>query len=456
MCATMLSTGARRGAMMATLRDDHPDVGSFVDAKRDPAALRHFNVSVQVSDAFMEAVRRGAEWPLVFPVEHGHAPAGARILRRDWTGTRGEIDCYVARVVEARSLWDRIVRAAYDTAEPGVLFIDRINHENNLYYREQLTATNPCGEIPLPPYGACNLGSLNLTAFVLEPFEPGARLDLQRLCAMVKRAVRFLDDVIDISEFPLAEQALNARSTRRLGLGLTGLADALAMLGQRYDGWTARGLAADVMRTICLAAYEASVELARERGPFPAFDRDAYLAGHFVARLPGELRDRIAAHGIRNSHLLAIAPAGTISLLAGNISSGIEPVFALEAERNILDLDGRYGRHVVRDFAWALWQRLHPGEPAPAALLPAAAIDAAAHLEMQAALQPWVDHAISKTINVPTETRFDDFHRLYERAHERGLKGCTVFRPNPVRGEILAARPPAVPSHCCDLDREAD
>lgn len=452
MCATMLSTGARRGAMMATLRCDHPDIGAFVDAKRDATALRHFNLSVQVTDAFMDAIRRDDDWPLVFPAEAGVALAGTRIVQREWTGQAGPVDCQVVAMTRARALWERILRAAYDTAEPGVLFVDQINRENNLHDRERLTATNPCGEIPLPPHGACNLGSLNLTAFVRDPFEPGASLDLDELRAKVKLSVRFLDNVIDLSEFPLPAQAASVRSTRRLGLGLTGLADALAMLGHRYDGWTARGVAAEVVRETCLAAYEASVELARERGPYPAFAREAFLASRFTQRLPARIRTGIAAHGIRNSHLLAIAPAGTISLLAGNVSSGIEPVFALEAERNILRPDGEYRTHAVEDYAWALWRALHPGEPAPPALVPAAAVPPRAHLEMQAVLQPWVDNAISKTINVPAETRFEDFQGLYALAHERGLKGCTVYRPSALRGAVLS--PSSAP--CCDIEREAD
>lgn len=456
MCATMLSTGARRGAMMATLRCDHPDIETFVDAKRDPDVLRHFNVSVQVTDAFMAAVQADTDWPLVFPVP-GHADnaSGARV-RRAWTGTSGEVDCQVIRVVRARELWESILKAAYDTAEPGVLFIDQINRENNLHDQEQLSATNPCGEIPLPPYGACNLGSLNLTAFVVDPFEPSARLDLERLESAARLAVRFLDNVIDLSEFPLPQQATNARLTRRIGLGVTGLADALAMLGHRYDGWTARGMSEDILRTICHAAYGTSVELARERRSFPAFHQDAYLASTFIGRLPAGIRDQIARHGIRNSHLLAIAPAGTISLLAGNVSSGIEPIFAIEAQRKVLEPDGHYQTHRVNDFAWTLWHGLHPGESLPDTLVTAEAIEGRAHLEMQAALQPWVDNAISKTINVHSSMPFTDFRDLYTLAFRYGLKGCTVFRPNTMRGEVLAASLPQAPSHCCDLEREAD
>jgi ribonucleoside-diphosphate reductase alpha chain len=453
MCATMLSTGARRGAMMATLRCDHPDVEAFIEAKRDPWALRHFNLSVQVSDEFMAAVEEDRDWALVFPVMSDH-PVPGPLVRRRWSGTEGPVDCAVVRTVRARDLWEMLMRAAYDTAEPGVLFVDRINAENNLHWRERLTATNPCGEIPLPPYGACNLGSLNLAAFVERPFRRDARLDLDGLAAAARLAVRFLDDVVDVSEYPLPAQAEQARATRRLGLGVTGLADALAMLGVEYDSAAGRAEAALALETIRNAAYRASVALAAEKGSFPAFEARPFLGSRFVARLPEDIRDAIRRQGIRNSHLLAIAPAGTISLLANNVSSGIEPIFSLAAERQVLTPSGSYATHTVEDHAWALWQRHRPGMPPTAAFLEAAAISPSAHLEMQAALQPFVDNAISKTINVAEDLPFAEFADLYRQAWRAGLKGCTVFRPNPVTGAILRAV--AEPSHCCSLEREAD
>ena len=430
MCATMLSTGARRGAMMATLRCDHPDIETFVDAKRDPAVLRHFNLSVLVSDAFMAAVADDRDWPLVFP---------------------GLAD---ARSVKARALWQRILRAAYDTAEPGVLFVDTINRDNTLADRETLTATNPCGEIPLPPYGACDLGSLNLTAFVTSPFAGDARLDLAALSDATALAVRFLDNVIDVSRFPLPAQDREARLKRRIGLGITGLADALVLLGLDYDGEAARALAAAAMQTMRDAAYRASIGLAREKGAFPAFAADAFLASGFASRLPADIRDAIAAHGIRNSHVLAIAPAGTISLLANNLSSGIEPVFAAHAERRVMGTDGRYRSHRVVDRACQLWQQR--GEGLPPAFVEARQLDPLAHLHMQAALQPFVDNAISKTINVAPDIPFARFEDLYRQAHALGLKGCTVFRPNPVTGAILSQPPAGDETQCCGLEREAD
>jgi ribonucleoside-diphosphate reductase alpha chain len=453
MCATMLSTGARRGAMMATLRCDHPDIETFVDAKRDPAVLRHFNLSVQVSDAFMAAVEGNRDWPLMFPV-HDDETGDGPVVERRWTGSAAPVPCRVLRTVKARELWQRILHAAYDTAEPGVLFVDQINRENNLHDREMLTATNPCGEIPLPPYGACDLGSLNLTAFVASPFAADARLDLDALADSARLAVRFLDDVVDVSRYPLPAQAEQAHRTRRLGLGITGLADALVMLGLDYDSAAARTLATHTMQTLRDAAYRASIELAREKGAFPAFSREAFLDSGFAARLPDDIRDAIAAHGIRNSHLLAIAPAGTISLLANNLSSGIEPIFAAEAERRVLATDGRYRTHRVDDHACRPW-RLQGGSGLPPATVEARQLDPLAHLQMQAALQPFVDNAISKTINVAADMPFESFEALYWQAHAFGLKGCTVFRPNPVTGAILS-EPASERVQCCSIEREAD
>jgi ribonucleoside-diphosphate reductase alpha chain len=471
MCATMLSTGARRGAMMATLRCDHPDIETFVDAKRDPAVLRHFNLSVQISDAFMAAVADNGDWPLLFPLRQDRpegerlAAYSSRVLHAGeaadngtqmcrWSGTAAPVPCRVLRTVKARELWQRILRAAYDTAEPGVLFVDQVNRENTLHDRELLTATNPCGEIPLPPYGACDLGSLNLAAFVDAPFTAGARLDLDALAESARLAVRFLDNVIDVSRYPLAAQADQAHRSRRIGLGITGLADALVLLGLRYDSEAARTLAAHVMQIVRDAAYRTSVELAREKGAFPGFESEPFLASDFAVRLPADIRDAIAVHGIRNSHLLAIAPAGTISLLANNLSSGIEPIFAAAAERRILDVDGRYRTHRVVDHAARLWQQ-QDRAGTPPDLVEARQIDPLAHLHMQAALQPFVDNAISKTINVAADTPFDRFESLYWQAHALGLKGCTVFRPNPVTGAILS-EPAAEPVPCCGLEREGD
>jgi ribonucleoside-diphosphate reductase alpha chain len=460
MCATLLSTGARRGAMMATLRCDHPDILAFIEAKQQPAELRHFNLSVLVTDAFMEAVRDDADWPLVFPatrLQGAAADAGHAVVQRDWSGHDAPVACRVFKVLRARDLWERLVRASYDYAEPGVLFIDRINHWNNLWYRERISATNPCGEIPLPPYGACNLGSLNLTRFVTRPFSAGASMDFDALTSATRLAVRLLDNVIDASHFPLPQQRSQVQDTRRIGLGITGLADVLLLLGIRYGTPESFELATTVMRTLCHAAYRASVQLAREKGDFPCFEAERYLQGRFVQGLPADIRADIAAAGLRNSHLLALAPTGTISLLASNISSGLEPVFKARYRRRIRQPDGSLQTHEVPDYACQLWQRTHGDDSLPPAFIDAHALPPAAHLQMQAAIQPYVDNAISKTINIPADLDFPAYQSVFESAYTMGLKGCTAFRPNPVTGSVLSGETEAAATyHCCDIEREAD
>lgn len=461
-CATLLSTGARRGAMMATLRCDHPDVEAFVEAKAEPGALSFFNLSVQVTDAFLEAVREDAGWPLVFPAPGVAEGLGEGEVVRDWPGESAPVACRVLRVIRARDLWDRIVRSAFDTGEPGVLFVDRINRLNNLWYRERISATNPCGEIPLPPYGACDLASLNLVRFVAAPFTPEARLDLDRLAATAAVGVRLLDDVIQVSRFPLKRQAVEARGSRRVGLGVTGLADALILLGLPYDAPEGRVAAAEAVRTVRDAAYRASVELARERGSFPRLDTGRYLEGEPARTLPEDVRRGIARHGIRNSHLVAIAPAGTISLLAGNVSSGIEPVFGARYWRTILDLRGSPVELEVVDPAWALWRALRGAAAGPPpAFRTVADLAPIDHLEMQAALQPYVDGAISKTVNVPEHFDLASFRELFARADAARLKGLTVFPTSPAWRGILSSGPPGAreaerswQAPCCEVARE--
>ncbi|MFM1895572.1 MAG: hypothetical protein RLZZ385_646 [Pseudomonadota bacterium] len=472
MCDTLLSTGARRGAMIASLRCDHPDIEDFITAKQDNRDLDHFNLSVQVTDDFMAAVQADLPWPLVFPLGSMEAQGEGTVLRQ-WPGCQSATPCRVVRSVSARQLWQRIMRCAYDSAEPGVLFTDRINAQNNLWYRETISTTNPCGEIPLPPYGACNLGSINLTRFVQAPFTPQAHLDSEAVANTAAIATRLLDNVIDISRFPLPAQAQQARGTRRIGLGITGLADALVMLGLHYDSEPARELAGHIMQTVCHSAYRASIALAREKGPFPYFQAQPYLESGFARSLPTDIRTDIARQGIRNSHLTAIAPCGTISLLAGNVSSGIEPVFDWRVHRRVLEKDGSYRETLLEDYAYHCWRRLQPQVQAhdktleqavgktkdalPAAFVTTQTLTPRAHVRMQAVLQAHVDNAISKTVNVPVDYPFSTFAELYRLAYELGLKGCTAFRPNPVTGAILSTTDASEEQvHCCNLEREGD
>ncbi|MGA7328782.1 MAG: adenosylcobalamin-dependent ribonucleoside-diphosphate reductase [Rhodomicrobium sp.] len=422
MCKTIMSAGSRRGAMMGTLRCDHPDIDSFVEVKADPAKLRNFNLSVLVTDAFMEAVKADTPWPLIFGGE-------------------------VFRTVSARELWLKIMRSAYDYAEPGVIFIDRVNALNNLSYCEKISSTNPCGEQPLPPYGACLLGSINLAALIEEPFTGAARLNSLRLEKLVPAAVRLLDNIIDVSRYPLPAQEKEAKAKRRIGLGVTGLADALILCGKHYGSEKGRALAADWMGQISHAAYAASAELAEEKGPFPLFDADKFLQAPFPSSLEPTLQADIRKHGIRNGVITSIAPTGTISLLAGNVSSGIEPVFDLEYRRRILAPDGSAQFETVQDYAVHLYRETHKEASLPAAFVTAHDLTPQAHLLMQAALQQHIDASISKTVNCPESISFEDFEMLYLDAYGLGLKGCTAYRPNPVTGSVLSsiALPAAAP-----------
>jgi ribonucleoside-diphosphate reductase alpha chain len=411
---------------------------------------------VLVTDEFMRAVQAGADWPLVFPLGTTTL-AGAETVERTWSGSRVAQRCRVFRRARARALWERIMRANYEYAEPGVIFIDRVRKANNLWYCETISATNPCGEIPLPPYGACNLGSINLTQFVRDPFSPRAAIDLEGIAGTSAVATRLLDDVYETSQFPLPQQRAVAHASRRIGLGITGLADALVMLGVEYGTPRSLELAGEVMRTICHSAYQASIGLAREKGAFPQFQAAEYTQGEFVSALPQSIVDGLRRYGIRNSHLTAIAPAGTISLLAGNVSSGLEPIYAGDYLRSVRLADDTVKSFEVSDYACALYRELRGTSEPPPAFAAASQIDPRAHLAMQAALQPYVDNAISKTINVPENLDFAAFCSLYEEAYALGLKGCTTFRPNPVTGAVLTSRTVAeAPAHCCGIEREAD
>jgi len=421
MCRTIMSAGSRRGAMMATLRVDHPDIEDFITAKRTQGRLSNFNLSVLVSDAFMTAVKNGDDWKLQF---------GGRVYR----------------TVKARALWDIIMRATYDHAEPGVIFIDRINQQNNLGYCETIAATNPCGEQPLPPYGACLLGSINLAKLVRQPFTDDAALDMAELERLVGSAVRMMDNAIDVSRFPLEVQAQEARAKRRIGLGVTGLADALIQCKTRYGSPQSLELTRTWLAAVSHAAYRASVELAREKGPFPLYDMNPYLSRPHIQALPPDIYNSIAAHGIRNALLTSIAPTGTISLFADNVSSGIEPVFAFNYTRKVLQPDGSRREEQVSDYALRLFQKMYGADTTlPDYFVTAQTLSPSDHLAVQAAAQPFVDSAISKTINVPASISFEDFAHVYLEAYDLGCKGCTTYRPNDVTGSVLSVEEPVAP-----------
>lgn len=411
----MLVEGSGRGAMMAALRCDHPDIEAFIDAKTAPQRLRNFNLSVLITDPFMAAVEADAPWDLV------------------WQET-------VVRSVPARTLWNQIMQRTYEMAEPGVLFIDRMNALNPINYLETVSATNSCAEQPLPPNGACSLAHVNLARLVQRPFEPDAALDLEQLRHLVAVGVRLLDNVVDVSLFPLPEQRAEALSKRRIGLGVTGLADALAMMGLVYGSDDAVAATELWAREIQNAAYRASAALAREKGAFPLYDAAQHLASPAVMALDEDVRQDIARWGLRNALLTSIAPTGTTSLLAGNVSSGIEPIFATAYTRQVTQPDGTRAAEEVVDYAVARFRQLFGADaPLPPSFRTAMDLEPAAHVRMQAAFQRWTDAAISKTVNCPEDIGFDDFKEIYRSAYRSGCKGCTTYRPNLVTGSVLAA-----------------
>ena len=449
-CETVESAGARRGAQMGVLRCDHPDIEEFIHAK-DTGDLKNFNISVGISDAFMAAVQQNSEFTLVHRAEPGAAQKAAGAYQEKGSGM------WIYRKLQARDLWDQIMRSTYDHAEPGVLFLDHINRDNNLSYCETIASTNPCAEQPLPPYGCCCLGSIDLTRFINNPFEANAQFDQTAFAEVARVATRMLDNVLDVTVWPLPQQQEEARSKRRVGLGYTGLGDALVMLNLRYDTPEARDMARRISELMRDTAYDASVELARERGAFPLFNADLYLSGQtFASRLSPALKERVRAHGLRNSHLLSIAPTGTISLaFADNASNGIEPAFSWTYTRKKRMMDGSFKEYAVEDHAWRLYRHLF-GEDTPltSAFVTALEMSAQAHEAMVAAVAPFIDTAISKTVNVPADYPYAEFQHLYMEAWQSGLKGLATYRPNSILGSVLSVTPTTTPAATTPLQIE--
>jgi ribonucleoside-diphosphate reductase alpha chain len=434
MCTTIRSAGDRRGAMMGTLIDTHPDLLQFVEAKHKKGELTNFNVSILVSDAFMEAVREDEEWVLHFevpPISRDKA-----LEEYDFKDDDNKQQ-YAYAVHRARDLWAKITKSTYEYSEPGVIFIDRVNDLNNLGYCEYIQCTNPCGEQPLPPNGTCNLGAINLARMVTDPFTDKADINWELLARVASVGIRFLDNVIDVTQYPLKAQEQEESDKRRTGLGVSGLADALAQLGLRYGSPAARDVTDKIFYTICQAVYKGSIDLAAERGPFPLYSDDQYLRGFAGKKLDHVVIETLKEFGIRNGVLLTVAPTGTTSIVYGDVSSGIEPVFAHTTKRNVRQPDGSFKLSDTSSFVSRFYKHCTGRDELPGYLVTTDDLTIEDHITMQAAVQNWVDASVSKTVNCPKEMSYESFVKVYDLAYSLGCKGCTTYRPSDVRGSIL-------------------
>ena len=479
MCFTVSSAGGRRGAQMGTFDIAHPDIVDFIQCKRENGRLRQFNLSCLVTDEFMQAVRNNADWELLFPALTTEIDdAESQITWRHWpsregyvTNDKGEVACKVFRTLPARRLWNLIMSSTYDYAEPGFILIDRINEMNNNWFCEEIRATNPCGEQPLPPYGSCLLGSINLTRFVEQPFSVSVRFNWEQFRRVVSIFSRMLDNVVDIHGLPLGQQEHEIEYKRRHGMGFLGLGSVLVMMQMKYGSEDSLAFTERVSREMAEVGWQTGVELAIEKGPAPIMqdeftvdkemlakrpemEADGYQSGdrvrgsilmakysRYMQQFPDELTDKIAEHGARYSHHTSIAPTGTISLsLANNASNGIEPSFAHLYSRNVIR-EGRKTKEKINVLSFELLEYRRLVNPAstpnddnnvlPDYFVSADSITPKQHVDVQAAAQRWIDSSISKTANVPTDYPFEDFEDIYMYAYEKGLKGCTTFRFNP-------------------------
>ena len=481
MCFTVSSAGGRRGAQMGTFDISHPDIQDFIRAKREDGRLRQFNLSCLITDEFMRAVRDDAEWPLSFPAtEHEIEDDRYDIVWRNWattanytTNDRGEVACRVYKTIPARNLWNQIMSSTYDYAEPGFILVDRINEMNNNWFCENIRATNPCGEQPLPPYGACLLGSVNLTRFVENPFTDEVRFNWDKYKEVVSVFSRMLDNVVEINGLPLPQQRAEIEAKRRHGMGFLGLGSTLTMLKMKYGSEESLEFTEEVAKQMAQVGWETGIQLAEEKGCAPVLEQDFEVTTEMLARrpemkddgfkvgdsvkgkvlmgkysrymqqFPAELQNEIAEKGCRYTHHTSIAPTGTISLsLGNNASNGIEPSFGHMYSRNVIR-EGKKSKEKVDVFSYELLAYRHTVNPnampfseeedaqLPDYFITADDIKPTQHVDVQAAAQKWIDSSISKTANVPTDFAFEDFQNIYQYAWEKGLKGCTTFRFNP-------------------------